>query len=251
MQGAADLRRGSGTFQLVDDVLWGAGVAMKQTVAIGIGGCGDPVALDDAAEEQEVPVSVFLGAEDAGQDGARGIIDGGVEDEARPAVLEPGVMAAVHLDKEAGLGHAFTASTVPRWATGARTPDTRCPQQPLHGFSRYPDPVVVREQFGELMVIHAGVGAPGEGEDPGADLGGQAAWGRSAAVAVGKGRWPMALQAPPQPPEVARRDAQEPGGFAAAEDAIKDTGQDLHALMLVLGQGDRLPCHRRTYSLTR
>ena len=53
---------------------------MEQAVAIGIGGRRDAVALDEAAEQQEVPVGVFLGAKDTGEDGAGGIIDRGVED---------------------------------------------------------------------------------------------------------------------------------------------------------------------------
>lgn len=250
LQGAANLRGRADALQVVGDVLWGAGVAMKQAVAIGIGGCGDPVAPDEAAEEEEVPVGVFFGAKDAGQGGARGIVDGGVQDQARPAVLQPGMMAAVHLDEEAGLGHAFTAPAVPRGATGARTSNARGAQQPLHRFPRDPDAVAFGEQFGKLMVIHSGVGALREGEDPGADRGSEAARGRPAAVAVGEGRWAMVPQAPPKPPEVTRREAQEPGGFAAPQDAVKGPGQDLHALVLVLGQGDRLPCHGRTYSLT-
>jgi len=114
---------GEGARQFVLEILRGAGVAMKQAVAIRIGGGGNPVALDQVAEEQKVPVRVFLGAKDAGQDGAGGIIDRGVEDEARAALLEPGMMAAVHLDEQTGLRHALAAATVPRGTPGTGTAD--------------------------------------------------------------------------------------------------------------------------------
>lgn len=135
MQRTADLRGGKGARQFVGDALGSAGGAMKQAVAIGIGGSRDPVAADEAAEEEEVSVRVFLRAKDAGEDGARGVIDGGVQHQTGATVLKPGMMAAIHLDEETGLGHAFAASTVARGTAGARATDARGPKEPLDGFA--------------------------------------------------------------------------------------------------------------------
>ena len=50
---------------------------MKQAVAIGIGGEGDAVATNDAPEQSEVAVGIFLGAKDAGEDFAGSVINRG------------------------------------------------------------------------------------------------------------------------------------------------------------------------------
>jgi hypothetical protein len=53
---------------------------------------------------------------------------------------------------------------------------------------------------------------------------------------VGEGGAAAQEQASKEPPEVARRDAQEVGGFPSVQDAIKDTRQHMHALVLSLDQ---------------
>ncbi len=70
---------------------------------------------------------------------------------------------------------------------------------------------------------------------------------------MGQGRRAMLPQAGEKATEVAQREAQEPGGFSGAQDAVVDTRQNVLAMVLPLGQDDRLPVHppRVTYSLTR
>jgi hypothetical protein len=114
------------------------------------------------------------------------------------------MMAAVHLDEETGLGHALPTAAIPGRPARAGTADASPTQQSLHGFPGHVDPLAISEQFGELMIVHAGVAAPREREDPGADIRGELTWGGSPAIAVGEGRGAMLLQAPPEPPEVTR-----------------------------------------------
>jgi hypothetical protein len=104
LEGAADLGGLGPALELLGQGERGAGVAMKDPVAVGVGGRGEAIAADELAEEPEVAMGIFLQAEDAAEDLARGVVDGGVEHETRPAIFEPGVVAAIHLDQEAGLG---------------------------------------------------------------------------------------------------------------------------------------------------
>lgn len=223
---------------------------MKQAVAIGVGASGDTIALDEAAEKQEIAMGVFLRAKDPGEDFAGGVIDGGEKHEPGPAIFEPGMVAAVQLDEEPGLGHALAAATMAGRAARARTADAGGTQQALHGLAGHPDALTVREEFGELVIIHTGVEGPRETQDAGADFLSEPAWGRPTAVAMGKGRRALLFEPSSEPPNVSWRQSQEPGGFPAAQDPVKDPGQNVHALVLPLGQGDRLPRHERTYSLT-
>ena len=107
-----DLGRGEVAFELLRQALGGPGIAMKDAVPIRIGGGRQPIPADEMAQHQEIAVRIFLGAKDAGKDFAGGIIKGDVEDEARAAVLEPGMMAAVHLDEQAGLRHPLAATAM-------------------------------------------------------------------------------------------------------------------------------------------
>jgi hypothetical protein len=219
-------------------------------MAVGVRGDGDAIATDEAAEEEKVPMGVFLLPKDSGEDLPGGGIDGGEEDEAGPPVLKPRMMTAVHLHEEAGLRHPLTTAPMPGWTPRAGTADASGAQQALHGFPGYPHALAFRQQFGELVIVHAGIDGPGQGEDPGTELCDQATRGRPAAIAVGEGRGAVSQQAPQEPPEMTRREAQEMGRLPGGQDAVKDTGQEMHALVLSLGQGDRLPGHGRTYSLT-
>ncbi len=108
----------------------------------------------------------LLGAEDAGEDLPGGIVDGGVKHEARPAILEPGVVTAIHLDEEARLGHALAAAAMPVWAPLARTADAGGSEEPLHGLPRHVEALAVGQQLREVVIVHACVGRTRQGEDP-------------------------------------------------------------------------------------
>ena len=166
----------------------GAGIAVKDPVAVGVGDTGASIAAEQLAEEQEVPVRIFLQPEDAAEDSTGGVINGGVEHQPRPTCFEPGVMAAVHLDKEPGLGHAFTAAAMAGWAAGARAADPGRAEEPLHCPTRDPQAFALSEQLGEVVVVHVRIGGAGQGEDPGPNLLGEAPGRGPAAVPMGERR---------------------------------------------------------------
>lgn len=180
----------------------GAGIAVKDPVAVGVGYTGASIAAEQLAEEQEVPVRIFLQPEDAAEDPTGGVINGGVEHQPRPPCFEPGVLAAVHLDKEPGLGHPFTAAAMAGWAAGAGAADPGRAEEPLHRPTRDPQAFARSEQLGEVVVVHALIGGAGQGEDPGPDLLGEAPGRGPAAVAMGERREAPLAHAGEKPAEV-------------------------------------------------
>jgi len=158
LEGSADLRGFDGPLQLRGQSERRASIAMKDPMPIGVGGRRDAIAADESAEQAEIALRVFLRAEDAGEDLSRGIVDGGMEHQAGPAVLEPGMVAAVHLDEQAGLGHALPAATMAWRPTPTGTADASGAEQALNGRARDMQGFALREQFRELAIVAACIG---------------------------------------------------------------------------------------------
>lgn len=165
LEGASYLGGRGPALELFGQSERGAGIAVKDPVEVGVGRSGETIAADELAEEQEVAVGIFLRAKDAAEDLARGVVDGGVEHETRPAIFEPGVVAAVHLDKESGLGHAFTAAAMAWGTAGAGAADPGGAEEPLHSPTRYTQALALPEQLGEVVVVRTRIGGAGQGED--------------------------------------------------------------------------------------
>jgi len=161
LEGAPDLSGCGPALELLGQGERGTGIAVKDPVAVGVGRSGESIAPDDLAEEQEVAVGIFLQAEDAAEDLARGVVDGGVEHETRPAIFEPGVVAAVHLDEESGLGHALTTAAMAWGTAGAGAADPGGAEESLHSPTRYTQALTLSEQLGEVVVVHARIGGAG------------------------------------------------------------------------------------------
>lgn len=123
LEEASHLGRGAGALELFVERPARRAGRPKDPMAIRIGGQGEAWAEGELAEEVEVAGGRFLLVEPAGEDLAGGIVDGGMEDEARAAVLEPGMMAAVELDEHPFLGHALTARAMLGWPPPARAGD--------------------------------------------------------------------------------------------------------------------------------
>ncbi len=115
-------------------------------------------------------MGIFLRAKHRGEDGAGRIVDRGMEDETRAAVFEPRMVAAVHLDEEAGLGHALATATMPGRPPGAGTTDPGLAEQAADGGARELDGFALVQELGEVGVIATGIAALGQCQDPGADL---------------------------------------------------------------------------------
>ena len=83
-----------------------------------------------------------------------------------------------------------------------------------------------------MVIIHAGVERPCELQNAGAICFGEPAWRRTAAGAVGERGGAVLVHPAPAPSDLTRREREEPGSFSTGQDAVKDSGQDLHALVL-------------------
>jgi hypothetical protein len=228
-------------------------IRAKDPMAIRVD-CGrEAVAADELTEEEEIAVGVLLRAKHGAQDTARGIVDGGEEHEAGAAVLEPRMVAAIELDKEARLRHALPAATMPGGPAGTGTANAGSAQEPLHRAAREPDSLAFGEQFGEVVIIHAGVASPGEGDDLGPQCGREAPGRGTAAVAMSEGDKALLAQTGEKPADVSQRESQELGSGPSGQGPVLDLSDDMHSLLLLLSQGDRLPGHfsRVTDSLAR
>src|SRR5579864_4419132 len=112
LERAPDLGRGDIALELLGEAVRSPRITMKDAMPIGVGCRGQAIPADELAQQQEIAVRILLGAKDARQDFARGIVDGGEEDEARAAILEPGMVTAVHLDEKSGLRHALAPAAM-------------------------------------------------------------------------------------------------------------------------------------------
>jgi hypothetical protein len=129
---ATDLGGLGPALELLGQAERGAGVAVEDPMPIGVGGPREAIAPDEVAQEEEVAVGILLEAEDSGQDAAGGIINGGQQHEPRATILQPGVLAAIHLDEEAGLRHALAATAMAGRPAGAWATDPGGAEEPLH-----------------------------------------------------------------------------------------------------------------------
>jgi hypothetical protein len=132
-------------------------------------------------------MGVFLEPKHGTEHNPGGIVNGGMEHEARAPVFEPGMVAAVHLDKQAGLGHPFAAAAMAGRPPGAGAADPGLAEQPLDGGPREPNLFAFGEQLGEVGVIAAGIQTAGEFQHAGPDLLGGAARGGPSLVPMGEG----------------------------------------------------------------
>ena len=119
-------------------------------------------------------------------DGARGVVDGEQQGEARAALLEPGVMAAVDLEQHPRPWHALAPHAVP-WRAAPPRAGHAGPRQdaPHRGAAEY-EVLVLLEQLGEVGVVGARVARGGEAHDGSRHGFGHGVVGAAAAVAVGE-----------------------------------------------------------------
>jgi hypothetical protein len=246
LEGAPNLGGRGAALKLLGHGQRGAGIAVEDPVAVSVRCTGQAIAADEVAEEQEVAVRILFQAEDAAEDLACGVINGRVEYQPRPAIFEPGVVTAIQLDEEAGLGHAVSAAAMAGRAAGAGAADALGAEQPLHGGTREPQALALSEQVREVVIVRARVGRAGQREDASPDGLGHAPRGGAAAVAVGQGREALLAEAGQQPAEVATGKAQKPGGFLRRKHAVVDASQEVGTVLFLGRQGNRLPGHAPT-----
>jgi hypothetical protein len=185
LQRAADLGGLGGSEELLRQREREPGVRAKDAMAIGVGGDRDPIAADEAAQQEEVAVRIFLRAKDTAEDAAGGIVDGRMQDKARAAVLQPRMVTAVHLDEEAGLRHGRPAPAMP-W--GAPAPGARQPmraEEALHGRAGDVHALAFRQELGEVAIVAAPIGGAGQGQDSRPQRSREVPRGHAAAIPMG------------------------------------------------------------------
>ncbi len=158
----------------------------KDAVAIGVGGPGDAVAAQELAEEEQIAVRILLEPEDGPDDASSRIINGGEEDQTWSAVLQPRMVAAVHLDEEAGLRHPFAPPPMAGRASGAWAAKPGSAEQTLDRPARQLQAFVSHQHFRQMMIVEAGIGRAREGEYPAADRFFEAPRRGTPAVPMGK-----------------------------------------------------------------
>lgn len=252
LQGPPHLRGGGAPAELLRHGQRRPRIAMEDPVSIRIRGTREAIAHDEPTQEEEVAVGVLLVPKDPVEDGPRSIVDRSEQDEVRATVLEPRMMTAVHLDQQAGLGHALAAAAMPRGTPGPGTAQASGPEPPLHRGARDVQPLPLGQQVGELVIIDAGIRGARQREHPRPDGLRQTAGRGSATVPMGQDSDAVLVQRGKEPADMTVREAQQGDGFSHTERPMLDLGQYLHALLLLLSQRDRLPGHgaRMTESLS-
>jgi hypothetical protein len=112
LQGAFDLGRRGFPGELLGEGERALRRAVKDAMAIAVGSDGDPLGLGEGVKDVEIPMRIFLVPKGGGRDFPRGVINHRQEGEARTALLQPIVVAAIELHEEAFLRHALPAVAV-------------------------------------------------------------------------------------------------------------------------------------------
>ena len=170
-------------------------VADKDIEAIAIEGQGQAVGSDELPQQRGIAVQILGGAEDQGQDGAGGVVDGAVQRELGPRVSS----------------HAKTLASsctrVPICASGCAACALAAPALPLggqaegaaeapHGGSTEPEALDLPQLLGGMAVVKPGVGALEQLGHAGAHVGRQ--------LPAGAGR-PRSRCSRPRGPSAAKR----------------------------------------------
>ena len=229
--------------QLLGQGQRGAGIAVKDPMAIGVGGGGEAIAPDQVAEQEEVALGIFLITKHAPEHLAGCIVNRRVEDEAGAAIFEPGMVAAIHLDEKARLRHAVAAAAMPWGTAGTGTADPGLTEEPANRRAGQAQSFALPQQLGEMVIIRAGIAGTGQGEHPGPEALGQAPGRWAAPVAMGQGGEALRAHVRQESTEVPHGKAQELSSGLGRQDPGLDAGEDVRAMLFLRGQGDRLPVH--------
>ena len=139
-------------------------------------------------------------------DGARGVVDGEQQGEARAALLEPGVMAAVDLEQHPRPWHALAPHAVLWRAAPPRAGHAGPRQDAPHRGAAEGEVLVLLEQLGEVGVVGARVARGGEAHNGSRD-----------GLGDGVARAPVAIAVGERPRAELPVGGQEPAGVAFAE----------------------------------
>ncbi len=93
-------------------------------------------------------------------DGPGGVVDGEEQREPRSPTLQSVVPAPVHLQQHPLLRHPLPSAAVSGRSSTARTGQLRLYQDPAQRGARHHDPLALRQQLGQVSVIHSRISLP-------------------------------------------------------------------------------------------
>ena len=181
-------------------------------------------------------------------DGACGVVDGEQQGEARAALLDPGVMAAVELEQHPRLWHALAPDAVLWWTAPPRAGHAGPRQDAPHRGAAEGEALVLLEQLGEVGVVGARVARGGEARHGSRDGLGDGVVRAPAAIAVGERLGAELPVGPEEPADVAFAEVHQRGRLPDRDLLGEDAVEYVEPCLFVLVQCHFL--HRRTESLT-
>ena len=217
--------------------------------AIPVEGHGQPVPCSEAAQQGEIAVQVFGGAEVEGHDGARRIVDGAEEEDAG-AGAEPVELAAVHQHEGAQAGTARAAGAVLRRPAPALGRQAQGPAKPADGTAADGQALELAEVLGGVAVIEVPVGGLDQLGHAVADLDVKAPWRRPAPVAMDQAPHPLGPIPGLEAAELPEADLQGVGPFRGGDLPGHRRLHRARPAGLLATHRDGLPClHGRTFLL--
>ena len=136
-------------------------VVLEGGVPVAIEGQGNSPLADQSLQQRQVAPGVLAGVKDGLSHHSGGVVHGQQQHELVCPVLQPGMVAAVHLNEHPRLGHALTPEPVLLGAAASRAADASLDQDPAHRGTAQVDPLPLLQQLGEVAVVGAGIAVAG------------------------------------------------------------------------------------------
>lgn len=159
-------------------------IELEDTVAIAVDGQGDAVALDYPIHQQEVAPGVLLGPEESIGHRAGGVVHRQQQYESGPSVLQPAMMATVHLSQHALLGHPSPPDPVLGRTVLPGAVQAVAVEQTANRLAAQVNSLPLRQNLGHATVVEAGVYPAGQDDRGGSNILGNRVSGLAASVAV-------------------------------------------------------------------
>ena len=132
-----------------------ASVVLESRVPVAKLGKWDSPLADQSLQQDQVAPSVLSGVKYRLGHQAGGVVHRQQQNELLSPLLQPGMGAAVHLDKHPLLGHALPAEPVLLGPAASRAADSGLEQDAAHCGPAQVDTLPLPEQLGEVAVVGA------------------------------------------------------------------------------------------------
>ncbi len=183
-------------------------------------------------------MGIFLVAKGRGEDLAGGVVDGREERQARGALVESGVRAAVELDEEPLLGHALPTAPVARGTSPSRAGHAGLAQDAAERGAREREAFPFAQELVQVVVVDAHVARGGQAHDAGADTIRDPVDGRPSAIAMDEGGHAPGTKGGAQAADLANRSSQELCALGHQKLTTVEGVEDFQALLGAVRHGD-------------